>query len=181
TEISNSPAPMQSVVPRIEIGQEFIVHRKDGEIFQSVPSLSDAVELARDGDTIEVHGAGYIPVTPVVIHNKALTIRAAPGSVPDLIFSSNENTDTPMIQTDAALTLEGLAFRRDVRRNISVTVGPLEITSQGGARLEQSNEIVRVEGASLRAANCRFEVDFGYRCIRARDCPQLVLQNCHFL
>jgi serine/threonine-protein kinase len=163
------------------IAHEFVAHNKNNEIASSVQSLADAVELAHDGDTIEVHGKGSIPVAPVDIHNKALTIRAAPGSSPILIFSSDENTDTPMIQTNAPLTLEGLSFKREVRRNLSIIVGPLEIQRQGGARLEQSNEIVRVEGAALGAANCRFEVDFGYRCIRARDCPQLVVQNCHFL
>jgi hypothetical protein len=87
-----------------------------------------------------------------------------------------------MLQTNAPLVLEGFEFKRSVQRQVNITVGGLEITKGAppGTRLEQSNEIVRVDGASLHAANCRFTVDFGYRCIRARNCPKITLRNCQF-
>jgi hypothetical protein len=69
---------------------------------------------------------------------------------------------------------------RVARRQFNIEIAPLEIKGPGGARLEQSNEIIRVDGASLHAANCRFEVDFGNRCLWARNCPQLTLSNCLF-
>src|SRR5262249_45963504 len=119
---------------------------------------------------------------PVVIKDKAITVRATPGFEPTFVFTSDEKTDTPMMQTNAPLVLEGLGFKREVRAQFNITVGPLEITTGAGAgsRLEQSNEIVRTDGAPLHAANCRFDVDFGYRCIRARNCPLLALRNCQF-
>src|SRR5262249_52226097 len=111
---SGTPVPTVSIVHDSEylhpmeaadhpIVHEFIVHSKNNEISSSVQSLADAVELAQDGDTLEVRGTGSIPVAPVDIHNKALTIRAAPGSSPILFFTSDVNTDAPMIRTTAAL------------------------------------------------------------------------------
>jgi serine/threonine-protein kinase len=158
-----------------------IVARKDqGE--RSFASLAEAVAAARDGDVIEVRASGVFAIAPLIIKDKALTIRATLGFEPRFVFTSDEKTDTPMLQTNASLVLEGLGFKRDVRRQISITVGGLEITTGAGAglRLEQSNEIVRTDGAPLHAANCRFDVDFGYRCIRARNCPLLSLRNCQF-
>src|SRR5262249_58359907 len=137
---------------------------------------------AQNGDVIEVRASGGFAIAPLQIKDKALTIRAKPGFEPSFVFTSDEKTDTPMMQTNAPLVLEGLGFKREVRAQFNITVGPLEITTGAGAgsRLEQSNEIVRTDGAPLHAANCRFDVDFGYRCIRARNCPLLSLRNCQF-
>ena len=158
-----------------------IVGRKD-EAEHSFASLADAVAEAQNGDVIEVRASGVFAIAPLVIKDKALTIRATPGFEPTFVFTSDEKTDTPMLQTNAPLVLEGLGFKREVRAQFNITVGPLEVTRGAlpGSRLEQSNEIVRADGAPLHAANCRFEVDFGYRCIRARNCALLALRNCQF-
>jgi serine/threonine-protein kinase len=158
-----------------------LAHNEAGERYFA--EIATAVEAALDGDVIEIHANGVVATSPIVLKNKALTIRAAPGFAPSFEFISDDKLDTPMIQTNAPLVLEGLEFKRVVHRQMNITVGGLEITTGAGpgTRLEQSNEIVRIDGAPLRAANCRFAVDFGYRCIRARNCPLLALCNCQFL
>jgi hypothetical protein len=179
-----STQPMRAVdqVPLGRPAFPFVIVGRDGQPNRQVASLEDAIAMAGNGDVIEVQASGMFAISPIKINNKALTIRAAPGFTPGLKFTSGENIDTPMLQTDSPLVLEGLDFKRLVQRNISITVGGMEITTGAGVgtRLEQSNEIVRVDGASLRAANCHFSVDFGYRCIRARKCPLITLRNCQF-
>jgi serine/threonine protein kinase len=181
-----SMQPMQEVDQRLmaepRFGLPFVVIGRNGAPNRQFASLGDAVASAEDDDVIVVQASGVFATSPIRISQKAITIRAAPGFTPSFKFTTDDTTDTPMLQTDAPLVLEGIDFRREVRRQFNITVGPLEITTGGGAgmRLEQSNEIVRIDGASLHAANCRFAVDFGYRCIRARKCPLLALRNCRF-
>jgi serine/threonine-protein kinase len=183
--------PLVSTGPGAEtvlVGLSFnLLSRKGDPLGRSFSRLADAVAAARDGDIIEARWRGSEPqksgtfaIDPIEIQDKALTIRAEPGCELTFQFTSDDKTDRPMLKTNSPLVLEGLGFKREVRRQTNITVGPLEITTGRGVRLEQSNEIVRVEGASLRVANCRFDVNFGYRCIFARKCPLLVVENCQF-
>jgi serine/threonine-protein kinase len=157
----------------------FVIIGRNGQPNRQVANIADAIATAASGDVIEVQASGMFAISPIKINNKALTIRAAPGFTPGFKFTSGENVDTPMLQTDAPLVLEGLDFKRQVHSTRNLTIGPLEITA-AGARLEQSNEIIRTDGAPLHAANCRFTVDFGNRCVRARQCPRIVMRNCQF-
>jgi serine/threonine-protein kinase len=169
--------------PRVAVGwPPFVIIGREGQPNRPVANLADAIAMAGNGDVIEVQASGMFATSPIDIKNKALTIRAASGFTPGLQFTSDDNTDTPMLQTNAPLVLEGFEFKRLVQRQMNITVGGLDITEgpQPGRRLEQSNEIVRVDDAPLYVANCRFTVDFGYRCIRARNCPQITLRNCQF-
>jgi serine/threonine-protein kinase len=173
-------APLQRGEPRL--GLPFVVVGRDREGNKQSASLANAVASAKDGDVILVQASGVFPTSPIRIKKKALTIRAASGFTPGFKFTSDDKTDVPMLWTDSPLVLEGLDLRRDVQRQFNIGVGPLEITTGAGVgtRLEQSNEIVRTDGAPFRAANCSFTVDFGYRCIRARNCPLVELRNCRF-
>ena len=182
--VRSNPAIEQPMVGRapfeiVDRALPFVIIGRDGQPNRQVANLADAIAMAKDGDVIEVIASGMFAISPIVIKDKGLTIRAAPGFNPGFQFTSDEKTDTPMLQTNASLVLEGLDFKRQVRSTKNLTIGGLDITG-GGSRLEQSNEIIRIGGAPLHAANCRFTVDFGNRCIRARQCPRIVVLNCQF-
>src|SRR5262249_22483169 len=102
----------------------FVIIGRNGAPNRQVANLEDAIATAASGDVTEVQASGTFSPPPIVIKNKALTIRAAPGFTPGFKFTSGENTDTPMLQTDRSLVLEGLDFKRVVQRNINITVGP---------------------------------------------------------
>ncbi|HMF15389.1 MAG TPA: serine/threonine-protein kinase, partial [Gemmataceae bacterium] len=103
----------------------FVILGRNDKDEHTFASLAEAVTSAKNGEVIEVRASGVFAIAPLVIKDKALTIRATSGFEPTFVFRSDEKTDTPMIQTNAPLVLEGLGFKRDVHRQISITVGGL--------------------------------------------------------
>src|SRR5262249_29041976 len=85
--------PMRAVVvlsledPRFP--SPFVIIGRNGEANRQFASLADAVAQAGDGDVIEVLASGVFRTSPIVIKNKALTIRAAPGFTPGFTFTSD--------------------------------------------------------------------------------------------
>jgi hypothetical protein len=121
-------------------------------------TLAEAVQSANDGDTIEVRGNGPFVCQLIEISVRALTIRAAEGFRPRLLFAEN-------LQTSAPLVLEGLELQR---------VGQKEPKG-----FEES--LVLAWGSpSLHIANCRFREHLDLPCVRS-NAPNCVLRNCEFL
>lgn len=125
-------------------------------------NLTEAVAAARPGDVIEIGGSRPFRVEPLVIE-RALHIRAAPGSQPELICEARE---VPLLSATADLTLEGLILRH---RLPTVEAPPL----------------IRISNASLRLVHCRLtkrslvtrpEAARVF-CIEARDAPRVELLN----
>jgi WD40 repeat protein len=102
-------------------------------------SLAAAVAAAADGDVIEVRGNGPFVTGPVVIHDKALTIRAGAGYWPLIAVDLRRTARPPWsaILSNASLTLEGLELHRTLVANRT-----------GGA-------LVGSIRAPLRLAHCR--------------------------
>jgi hypothetical protein len=92
----------------------FVVLARDGRAEQAFPTLKDAVEKARSGDTIEVRGDGPFVMPCLDLDKKALRIQAGLGFCPRL----TQARDGPLLRhaaflhTNAALVLEGLTFNR---------------------------------------------------------------------
>jgi hypothetical protein len=94
--------------------QPFVILAKGGRPEKAVSTLADAVAAAQSGDTIEIRGDGPFFVPPIELKSKALTLRAGTGCRPVLSLAPEAiAADLPQLTTEAALTLEGLEFRRD--------------------------------------------------------------------
>ncbi len=70
------------------------------------PTLAAAIQVAADGDMLEVHGNGPFPSPKIEIRGKRLTIRAAEGSRP--LFQPEAAGVHQWIHSDSDLTLIGL-------------------------------------------------------------------------
>jgi hypothetical protein len=130
----------------------FVLLARGGKSERAFASLADGVEAAESGDVIEIRGDGPYPTLPVAIRGKVLAIRAGCGSRPHLVCrQADAQSDEPLLRSDEALALEGLVLEY---RPATERVGaprPLERGDYlGGPRL------LRVSGAPLHAAHCRF-------------------------
>jgi WD40 repeat protein len=102
-------------------------------------SLAAATAGATAGDVIEVRGNGPFLTSPVLIRNKALTIRAGVGWWPVIALDPRRTqASLSLISSNANLTIEGLELHQALK---SPAAG--------------SKRIVHSEGALLRLAHCR--------------------------
>src|SRR5262249_52977519 len=94
--------------------QPFVVLARGGKGERPRATPKDAVDAARSGDTIEIRGDGPFLVPPLVLRKKALTIRAAAGRRPVLRLNEEglKAERSILIESDAALVLEGLELQR---------------------------------------------------------------------
>jgi hypothetical protein len=138
-------------------------------------TLAEAVQGAKDGDTIEVRGNGPFVIKPITIHNTALTIRAGEGFRP-VIKADPDEQGNKLLLTDAPLVLEGLEFQW-------VDARAFDPAGRNYCRLV----VATGPASSLHVANCRFLMNrregphAGCNCIAAWDLPLCHLRNCQFL
>jgi anti-sigma factor RsiW len=121
--------------------QPFVVLARDGRDDQTFPSLKDAVEKARSGDTIEIRGDGPFVTGPIDLGKKALAIQAGGGFKPHLKCQPiDPKSRAALLYTEAPLVLEGLI---------------LELASTPGQQGWQEVSIVYTDGAPFLASHCR--------------------------
>ena len=143
----------------------FAVKSKGGDTDASYANLMDAVNAAKDGDTIDVRGNGPFVTEPIIIRKRALTIRASMGSRPVIELSPNVKDATPMIDTHSPLFLEGLTF---------VRVSEIQSDDE-----DLGYRVINSFQAPLFVSNCEFRNRFVS--IRAYRSPECQIQNCIFI
>jgi hypothetical protein len=126
---------------RAETGA-FVVLGGKGVAERKFDTLAEAVEFARDGDTIEIRGDGPFVSDGVSIQH-SLVIRAGNGYTPSITLSPPAaDSNTPLLNVRAPLVLEGLELRR-----------------MGGARGIAQGRVPKLihawESYGLHIANCR--------------------------
>jgi serine/threonine protein kinase len=144
------PAPKPDPHPFVVLGGKGVSERK-------FDTLAEAVQTARDGDTIEVRGNGPFVGDSISIRGTPLTIRAAEGFRPVIQLGWNLSTDAPLV-------LEGLELQRL------------------GQKAPQGHEdalVFSLGGSSLHVANCRFREHLAIPSIVAT--PSCMVRNCEFL
>jgi hypothetical protein len=128
----------------------FAILARDGREERKFDFLSLAVKAAASGDTIEVRGNGPFVTQPILIHDKALVLRAAEGSRPVIRLSSEAvQAFQILLQTNAPLVLEGLELQR------------LGLAAETEKSETQYPQLIRSDGqAPLHVANCRLVARF---------------------
>ncbi len=107
-EISATPAPIAAQTTDDASPGAFRVG--DGQ--RRFISLTEAVDAAATGEVIEIHGDGPFACLPIALGDKSLTIRAANGSRPVLVFTPLDPKDAkPAIGAAGKLSLVGLEIR----------------------------------------------------------------------
>jgi Protein kinase domain len=151
--------------------------------------LQSAVAEAHDGDTIVLHGDGPFPCRPLVITGKALTIRAARGSRPQLqlALSRQDAAWQPLLLTDHALVLEGLELRHDGSAEHNVETAHLVYSERGNLRLQNCSLlaphgcalVVSRAGQEVELRRCRLLAQAAALCVEASTAtPHLRLAEC---
>ena len=151
-----------------EIGTQltpFVIRRRSGRDEQAFASLDSAVAAANNGDTIEVRGNGPFVSAPIVIREQALIIRAAEGFRPVIELSPDVKDARPLIETHAALVVEGLKLVRT----------PVVETDDE----DLGYSVIHSFDAPLFVANCEFANHF--LSIRASRSPVCEIRNCMFV
>jgi serine/threonine protein kinase len=137
-------APTQPGGPVPVTREPFVIVSRIGNGDWPFATLSDAVAGAQPGDAVEIRGNGPFVCEPVTI-DKALTIRAGGGFRPVLLLSSGgQAAQKPLLTAKGPLVLEGLDLE-------ILDAPPVKTSDQ-----ENTQTLVRVEGMSLHALNCRF-------------------------
>ena len=136
----------------------FVLER-EGKQFDS---LASAVAAACDGDTVLVRGAGPYATGPLEVRGKGLTLRAAPGPRPCLELQTTAGSHfwQPLLDSDAALTLEGLLLRR------------------AGGEASGTTPLVVGSGPLLCLRDCRIAVPGGTMPVLCRGCRRVELRGC---
>jgi hypothetical protein len=169
----------------------FAVLAREDKPERPFATLAAAVAAADDGDAIEVRGDGPFVSPALKLGNKALTIRAAPGSWPVFqLHAAAANAMESLLQTDAPLVLEGLEFHCPERRNaqpgrylrlILAPRAPLHVANcRFVVKGDNADVIVLAYGsATCEVRNCQF-VGAIHSCLdwRAHTAGRLVLDNC---
>jgi hypothetical protein len=141
-----------TIIPPVAT-EPFVVLAREGRPEKDFGSLADAVAAAQSGDAIEIRGDGPFSVPSIELKSKALTLRAGKSCRPLLSLAPEAvAADLPQLTTEAALTLEGLEFRR-------------EGTGKRGAG--GLFHIGSLGGQPLALTHCRFV----YRSLLAADAP----------
>ncbi|MGH7172066.1 MAG: serine/threonine-protein kinase, partial [Gemmataceae bacterium] len=116
-------------------------------------SLAKAIAAAKDGDIVTIHGPGPFVTPPVNWEGKALTLRAASGSRPRLEMKPADDPWQALLQTDRALTLEGLdlAVAADSSRMRRASAAPLIRCIQAPLYLTSCRLTPRGDGVAVVA------------------------------
>jgi serine/threonine-protein kinase len=128
------------------------------------PTLAAAVAAAPDGGVITIHGTGLIPLKPLQLQGKELTLRAVEGTHPRLTLISDANSEPwqALLMTDRPLHLEGL----------ELVCEPLSKSDIA------TSHLVYVEKAGLTLSSCVIRAPHGQACIVCRDCTHVTVDNC---
>jgi serine/threonine protein kinase len=129
------------------------------------PSLAKAIRAARDGETILIEGNTLIALRPIRWEGKALTLKAASGCRPRLVWAGNtsggaEDWWKPLLSTDRDLVLEGIDLGR--AEEPSVERGPL----------------VCVQGSALSLRSCRLTQPGDAPAVLLRGGTTLTMEEC---
>src|SRR5262249_14662999 len=123
-KIEGPPAPAAA---KTEKGA-FVLLGGKGVAELKFDTLAEAVQRASDGDTIEIRGNGPFVTHPIVIGQGTRVIRAGAGYRPVIRFVREESDTRELINSDAALTLEGVDFQGDrpapKQSSIAIALGP---------------------------------------------------------
>lgn len=131
---------------------------------EAFPTLAQAIAAARDGDVLEIRRPGPFATPPLNWEGKALTIRAAKGVSPRLELKPTDNPWLALLQTDRALTLEGLE---------------LAYAAESSPRPSRSAmPLIRSTSASLALAGCRLVGKGDSAAVVARNPREVALRNC---
>jgi hypothetical protein len=134
-------------------------------------SLAAAVEAAPAGGIVEIHGSEHLRMSPIAIHGKPLSIRAARGDRPVLVVSDESTVRAPAIYTDSSFSLAGIQLQRSAADDAdeSAILQHAAVMSTGGELHLEHCEIdvgknlacVVAAGASADVRNCRLTAKQG--------------------
>lgn len=146
----------------------FLITSADDRSARSFEDLASAMESARDGDTIDIHGNGPFLCHPLQLVDKRLRIRAAAGFRPVLEMANDTVLgELPLLHTNRRLVLEGIELRR--------------ISKSPAGQLQPRNALVKVDRSELWIAHCRFVFNQPICGVRAEHSQLCRIRNSDFV
>jgi serine/threonine protein kinase len=133
---------------------------------RSFADLAAAVSAAQDGDTILIQGNSALQTGPLRLEGKALALRAAPDCQPSLQLVSSPPFRhwQPLLNTDRALTIEGLGLSR--------------LPASDRAHETGATYLIVTAGAPLSLRGCRIELPADQGAILCHDPSAVELRDC---
>jgi serine/threonine-protein kinase len=128
--------------------------------------LATALEAAQDGDAVTIQSNTPIAAEPVAVHEKALTLQAAPGCRPSLRLmpSPGRRPWQALLTSDRPLTLIGL----------DLACPPAE----GSKAPREPMHLIYSQQAALQLVDCRLSAPGVTAPIVGRNCPKLEMRGC---
>lgn len=130
---------------------------------ESFSTLAETIAAAKDGETILLSGSGPVVTSSLSWQGKALTLRAANGSQPRLELRTTDNPWQALLETDRALTLEGLE---------------LAFTADRASKSGRTNPLIRCTHAPLFLTNCRLHGGAASAALVVRNPSEIMIRNC---
>lgn len=133
-------------------------------------SLSEAIAAATDNEVIEVHGSGPYLTSPIEVVGKRLTLRAAPGSRPQILSEMPlVSSGKSLLATDRDLDLQGLEFRWSIENNSVLSEADM-----------LSRSVIRATQGKLTVDRCRIVSERWNACIGA-SATDVAVKNSHLV
>jgi hypothetical protein len=149
-------APSQGLAP---LDGAFTIEERSA----AFASLEQAITAATDGEVITIQDSGPFRLMPLAWQGKALTIRAASGVRPRLELKPADNPWKALLQTDRALTLEGI---------------DLALTNEANETGAAAPPLLCCLQAPLSLTNCRLTGGATGTVISARNAGEITLRSC---
>lgn len=150
-------APSSPSLPVTHLAPFAIEGRSEG-----FSSLANAIAAAVEGDIITVRAPGPFLMPPLSWNGKALTLRAAEGTRPRLELTACAEPWQGLLQTDRALTLEGLELA--------------EVSAQSPQR--SRTPLIRCTHSSLYLTNCRLQSKSDGATLVVRNPRAIIVRGC---
>lgn len=152
-------APLSPSLPTSRTSSFTLAGRPDG-----FPTLAEAIASAADGEIITVHTSGPFVTPPLSWSGKALTLRAAEGTRPRLELRASDEPWQALLQSDRALTLEGLELA--------------EVTDSSWKPSRPQTPLIRCTHAPLYLTNCWLRSASDGTAIVARNPSEIIVRGC---
>ena len=135
-----------------------------GRPAQTFAHLAAAIEAARDGETIYLHGQGPFLTPPQIIRGKALHLKAAQAARARIQWQGAVSAWQALLTADRALTLDGVEL-----------LGPATAAQGSG---HGPPHLLYVEGAAARLTNCRLAASAESGLLVVRRGSEIILDHC---
>lgn len=186
-DVAETPKPSSTRSAAVAPSASFFIERSG----QGYASLRAAIDASRSGDAVTIATRGPHASEPMDLGDKHLTLRAAGGVRPIVVFAAGESSPSPAIDSSGKLTMEGIEIRWSRpnlpgERSRTQLIDTCAVRTRGELelidcviRISDRNVCLGMIGSACRLRNTRLNAPRGVGVSwRLQEAAELRLDNC---